>query len=155
MEGVEYWHPFCTTLDLQRTFCRPLFYNSRAHCPLLQCLHTTSPILAGVHSYFAVSSFKCEGENSWHDLIPNPCKYELLRTGLCIKEIQLCRGIQTWSRRERLIPSNITDTWAFQAAVMSVKLFNTISISSAWIMYATVITAEWLHPYVSFSDHAL
>ena len=37
-------------------------YNSRAHCPLLQCLRTTSAILAGTHSYFVVSSFKCEGK---------------------------------------------------------------------------------------------
>ena len=31
-----------------------------------------SAILAGVHSYFVVSSFKCEGNNSCHDLIHNP-----------------------------------------------------------------------------------
>ena len=36
--------PFCTTLDLQLTFYRPLCYNSRAHCPLLQCLRATSAI---------------------------------------------------------------------------------------------------------------
>ena len=36
----------------------PPWYNSRAHCPLLQCLRTTSAILAGAHSYFVVSSFK-------------------------------------------------------------------------------------------------
>ena len=40
--------------------------------PLLQCLRTTSAILAGTHSYFEVSSFTCEGKLSCHDLIPNP-----------------------------------------------------------------------------------
>ena len=59
-------------LDLQLSFYRPLCYN-RAHCPLLQCLNTISAILAGAHSYFVVSSFKCEGKNSCYDLIPNPC----------------------------------------------------------------------------------
>ena len=54
------------------TFFRPMCYNSRAHCPLLQCLRTTSAILADAHSYFVVSSFKCERKNSSHDLIPNP-----------------------------------------------------------------------------------
>ena len=50
-------------------------YNIRAHCPQLQCLHTTSAILAGSHSYFVVSSFKCEGKNSCHDLTSNPRIY--------------------------------------------------------------------------------
>ena len=75
----EFWHlmilvethSFCLTLDLQLSFYRLLCYNSRARCPLLQCLSTTSAILAGAHSYFVVS-FKCEGKNSSHDLIPNP-----------------------------------------------------------------------------------
>ena len=58
---------FCTTLDLQLSFYRLLCYNSRAHCPLLQCLRTTSAIQAGAHSCFVVSSFKCEGNNSCHD----------------------------------------------------------------------------------------
>ena len=44
--------PSCTTLDLQLSFYRLMCYNSRAHCPLLLCLHTTSAILAGAHSYF-------------------------------------------------------------------------------------------------------
>ena len=65
-------HPFCTTLDLQLSFCRPLCYNSRTHNPLQLCLHTTSALLAGVHFYFMVSSFKCEVKSSWHELIPNP-----------------------------------------------------------------------------------
>jgi hypothetical protein len=52
--------PFCTALDLQLSFYRPLRYNSRTHCSLLQCLRTTSSILAGAHSYFVVSSSKCE-----------------------------------------------------------------------------------------------
>jgi hypothetical protein len=51
--------PSCTTLDLQLRFYHPLWYNSIAPCPLLQCLGT-SGILAGAHSYFMVSSFKCE-----------------------------------------------------------------------------------------------
>ena len=46
--------PFYTTLDLQLSFYRPLCYNSRGHCPLLQCLRTTSAILADEHSYFVV-----------------------------------------------------------------------------------------------------
>ena len=65
-------HLFCKILNLQLSFYRPLYYNSRAYCPLLQCLCTTSAILAGTHSYFVVSSFKCEGGNSCLDLIPNP-----------------------------------------------------------------------------------
>ena len=32
----------------------------------------STAILAGAHSYFVVSPFKCEGKNSCHDLIPNP-----------------------------------------------------------------------------------
>ena len=63
--------PFCTTLDLQLSFYRPLCYNSRAHCPRLQCLCTTTAILADANSYFMVSSFKCEGKCRCHDLIPN------------------------------------------------------------------------------------
>ena len=57
-------HPFGTTLDLQLSFYHLLCYNSRAHCPLLQCLCTTSVILAGKRSYFVVSSFRCDGKNS-------------------------------------------------------------------------------------------
>ena len=49
--------PFCTTLDLQLSFYRPLCYDSRTHCPLLQCLRT-SAILTGTYPYFLVSSFK-------------------------------------------------------------------------------------------------
>jgi hypothetical protein len=89
VEGVEYcrlhhvWiltshesHPFCRTLVLQLSFYCHLCYNSRAHYPLLQFLRTTSAILAGAHSYFVVS-FKCEGENSCYDLIPNPRTWNL------------------------------------------------------------------------------
>ena len=53
-------HPFYKTLDLQPNLFRPLCNNSIPHCPLLQCIHTTSTILAGAHSYVVVSSFKCE-----------------------------------------------------------------------------------------------
>ena len=67
-------HPFCTTLNLQLSFCHPLCYNSRAHCPLLQCIHT-SAILAGAYSYFLVPTFKCEGKNSCHCLITYPRIY--------------------------------------------------------------------------------
>ena len=67
------WHLVCTTLDLQLSLYCPLCYNSIDHCPLLQCLHTTSAILAGANSYFVVSLFKCEGKNSCHDLISKPC----------------------------------------------------------------------------------
>ena len=38
----------------------------------MQCLRATSAILAVAHSYSVVSSFKYEGKNSCHDLIPNP-----------------------------------------------------------------------------------
>ena len=67
-------HPFCMTLDLQLSFDCPLCYNRRAHSCLLHCLHT-SAILACTHSYFVVSSFKCEGKNCCYDLIPNPHIY--------------------------------------------------------------------------------
>jgi len=66
--------------DLQLSFYRSLCYNSRDHCPLLQCLRTTSAILAGAQPYFVVSLFKCEGENSCDDLIPNPCILMKLNT---------------------------------------------------------------------------
>ena len=56
---------------LKLTFYRPLCYNSRTHCSLLQCLRTSSAILAGAHSYFVLSSFKWEGKNRCHDFIPN------------------------------------------------------------------------------------
>ena len=79
VEGVEYHRPHqCDSLwffhfALHLTYnWVPLCYNSRAHCPLLQCLCTTRAILAGANSYFVVSAFKCEGNNSCHDLIPNP-----------------------------------------------------------------------------------
>ena len=65
-------HPFGTTLNLQLSFYQPLSYNSRAHCPLLQFLRTTSAILAGANYYFVKSLFKCEGRNSCHELILNP-----------------------------------------------------------------------------------
>ena len=74
-----YCSPFFTALDLQLSFYRPLCYNSRTHSPLLQCLRTTSAILPGAHTYFVVSSFKCEGKNSCHDLIPNPCIFRNLQ----------------------------------------------------------------------------
>ena len=65
-------HPFCMTLDLQLSFYRLLCYNSIAQCHLLQCLRTTSAVLADAHSYFVISPFKCEGKNSRRDLILNP-----------------------------------------------------------------------------------
>ena len=49
-----------------------LSYDSRAHCSLLQFLRSTTAILAGAYSYFVLSSFKFEGKNSYHDLIPSP-----------------------------------------------------------------------------------
>ena len=54
------------------SFYRPLYYNSRAHCPLQQCLRTTSATLAGPHSYVVISLFKREQKSSCHDLIPEP-----------------------------------------------------------------------------------
>ena len=65
-------HAFCMMLDLQLSSYHPLCYNSTSHRSLLQCLRTTSAILAGAHSYFVVSSFKSEGKSSCHDLVPNP-----------------------------------------------------------------------------------
>ena len=55
-------HTFCTMLDLQLILYCPLCDNTRDHYPLLQCLRTTSAILASAHSYFVVSSFKYEGK---------------------------------------------------------------------------------------------
>ena len=57
---------------LQLSRYRPLFYNSTPHCPLLQCIRTTSEILARAHYYYVVSSFKCEEKNNCHHLNPNP-----------------------------------------------------------------------------------
>ena len=37
--------PLYMMLDLQLSFYRLVCYKSRAHCSLLQCLHTTSAIL--------------------------------------------------------------------------------------------------------------
>ena len=51
-------YQFCTTLDLKLSFYRPLCYNSRPHCTLLEFLRVTSVILAGAHSYFLVLSFE-------------------------------------------------------------------------------------------------
>ena len=67
--------PFCTTLGLQLSVYRPLCYNSRGHCPLRQCLHTTSVILAGALSHFVVSSFKYEGEKLIPWVNPQPSYY--------------------------------------------------------------------------------
>ena len=78
---------FCTTLDLQLNFHRPLCYNSRAHCPLFECLRTTSTMLAGAHSYFVVS-FKCEGKDIRHDLIPNP-RTQMRKVGLVVLTLNL------------------------------------------------------------------
>ena len=35
------------------------------------------PIIAGAHSYFVLSPLKCEGKNSWHDLIPALAYYTI------------------------------------------------------------------------------
>ena len=53
-------YPVGTSLDLQLSFYRPMCYNSRAHCPLMQYQRTNNATLAGAHSYFVVSSFKRE-----------------------------------------------------------------------------------------------
>ena len=50
------------------SFHRPCVKISR--CLLLHCLRTICVILAGLHSYFVVPSFKCEGKNSCCVLIP-------------------------------------------------------------------------------------
>jgi hypothetical protein len=54
-------------------------YLATPHLSLhkIDCKHIPSYFtfpIAGVHSYFVVSSFKCEGKNRCHDLIPNPHK---------------------------------------------------------------------------------
>ena len=64
-------HIFFTTFDLLLSFYRSLRYNTRDHCPLLQCLNSTNVVIAGANPYFVVLSFKCEGKNSCNDLIPN------------------------------------------------------------------------------------
>ena len=59
---------------------RRLTYNwvSIALCVIIVHLTSTevsthySAILEGAHCYFVVSSLKCEGKNSCHDLLPNP-----------------------------------------------------------------------------------
>ena len=48
-----------------------------AHNPPLQCPHAISAIIAGAYSYFGVSSFNCEGENSCHDFILNPPNFNI------------------------------------------------------------------------------
>ena len=63
---------FYTTRYCQFGFYHPLCYNSRAQCPLRQCLRIANAIIAGTDSYFVVSSFKREGKISCHDLIPIP-----------------------------------------------------------------------------------
>ena len=45
-----------------------------------------SAILADAHSYFLVSSFKCEGKYSCHDLSPNPRR---LFVEICLR----CHGL--------------------------------------------------------------
>ena len=55
------WHwALGTMLGLQLSFYRPICYNNRAHCPLVKCLGAESALVAGAHSYFVESSFKCE-----------------------------------------------------------------------------------------------
>ena len=121
MEGFEYrrlyhvWiftshesqlqHPFFTTLDLQLpSIYRPLCYNSRAHCPLLQCLRTTSAILADAHSCFEVSSFKCEGKivtmtSCWNIVFArNKCAF--------YKNVRLTR-LPNWRVHVRIVTTNL------------------------------------------------
>ena len=62
-------HSCSTKLDLHLNFYHPLCYNSTA---IEMSIVGISAILAGAHSYLVVSSFKCEGNNSCDDLIPNP-----------------------------------------------------------------------------------
>ena len=102
--------------DLQLRFYRPVSYNNGAHCSLLQCLCTTSAILAGAHSYFVVS-FKCGAEeNSCHDLIPNPLTWfvtyyciiflSVEQSKFCLQLGLLLLVIMTVEHRE-------TRTWTF------------------------------------------
>ena len=59
--------PLCTMLDLQLSFYYPLCYNSRAHCPLLQCVCTTSAILAVFFLWY--DHLNVRGTITCHDLI--------------------------------------------------------------------------------------
>ena len=88
-------HSFCTMHEFQVSFYCPLGYNSRVQCPLLQCLHTTSAIVVGKHSYFVISSLKCEGKNCSHDLIPNPCVYLYTRWAC---HASLLHSVVAWMR---------------------------------------------------------
>ena len=63
-------HPFCTTLNAQLSsiaLCVVIVELTALYCSV----RSTSAILGGAHSYFVISSFKCEGKNSCHDIIPN------------------------------------------------------------------------------------
>ena len=89
--------------DLQLSFYQPLCYNSRAHYPLLQSLGTISAILTGEHSYFAVSTFKCGGKNSCHDLLSNPHIYQ------CVVLIINCKLIMKKSREVMILSSESSE----------------------------------------------
>ena len=52
-------HPILHTLDLPLSFYRPLCYNSRAHCPLLQCLSTIIPTLVYIYKCVCVCVCVC------------------------------------------------------------------------------------------------
>ena len=76
----EFWYfmilveslPFYTTLDLQLSFYCLFVKRVELAALYRQCVHITSALLAGAHSYFVVWSFKCEWKNSCHDLMTNP-----------------------------------------------------------------------------------
>ena len=108
-------HPSCLTLDLQLSFYLLLCYYSRAQCPLLQCLRTTSAIVAGAHSYFVVSSFKSEGRNNkgvW-----------IFLNGRIVgkKAVEWVRGLGYISWERRPVPVHLTGefTSAEQAVILS------------------------------------
>ena len=63
--------PFYMTLDLQLSFYRPLCYISGAHYLPLQCLCTTSTILAAAYSYLWYHRLNVNEKNSCHHVIPN------------------------------------------------------------------------------------
>ena len=117
--------PFCTMVDLQLSFYRPLCYKSRVHCPLLHDLRTKSAIPTGVHSYFVVSSFKCEGNNGCHDLIPNPCMLcsckRLLVVLLGAHHSGQTRSTTSWSVQDSLCYALCTWSWRRTAVTLSVQ----------------------------------
>ena len=120
--------PFCMTVDLQPNFYGHLCYNSRVHSPLLQPLRTTSAILAGAH-YFAVS-FKCEGKNSCHDLIPNPRIYSIcIKSALTFYRREFCSHWQTLNHYYFKMAKKLHSSMSVKSFLLSTELKSTAFLS--------------------------